>query len=66
MAERMGQEVKEKAIRGWLQGKKRDEIAMEAQISSGSVSNIIKSWSKGLDSAEYSAARDLAVQSRKC
>ena len=65
MAERMSQEVKEKAIRGWLQGKKRDEIAMEAQISSGSVSNIIKRWSKGLDSAEYSAARDLAVQSRK-
>jgi hypothetical protein len=62
----MIQEVKEKAIRGWLQGKTRDEIAMEAQISSGSASNIIKSWLKGLDSTEYSAARDLAVQSRKC
>ena len=66
MAERMSQEVKEKAIRGWLQGKTRDEIAIEAQISSGSVSNIIKSWLKGLDSTEYSGARDLAVQSRKC
>jgi hypothetical protein len=66
MAERMSQEVKEKAIRGWLQGKTRDEIAMETQISSGSASNIIKSWLKGLDSVEYSAARDLAVQSRKC
>ena len=69
MAERMSQEVKEKAIRGWLQGKTRDEIAIEAQISSGSVSNIIKSWLKGLDPtecSEYSAARDLAVQSRKC
>ena len=29
MAERMSQEVKEKAIRGWLQGKTRDEIAIE-------------------------------------
>ena len=54
MAERMSQEVKEKALRGWLQGKTRDEIAIEAQISSGSVSNIIKSWLKGLDSTEYS------------
>lgn len=65
MGERMSQEVKEKALRGWLQGKTRDEIAIEAQISSGSVTNIIKSWLKGLNSTEYSAARDLAVQSRK-
>ena len=39
---------------------------MEAQISSGSVTNIIKSWLKGLDSTECSVARDLAVQFRKC
>ena len=36
------------------------------EISSGSVTNIIKSWLKGLDSTECSAARDLAVQFRKC
>ena len=65
MAERMSQEVKEKALRGWLQGKTRDEIAIEAQISSGSVTNIIKSWLKGLNSTEYSAARDLAVTIQK-
>src|SRR2546421_39788 len=66
MAERISQEVREKVIRGWLQGRRRDEISIDAQISSGSVSNIIRTWQRGIDSTEYSAVRDLAIQSRKC
>src|SRR5690348_12669549 len=36
-------------------------------ISQGSVTNVIKEWSEGLDDAStnYPAVRDLAVQSRK-
>jgi chaperonin cofactor prefoldin len=61
------QAQKEKVIAGWLQGKTRDEIATEVMISQGSVTNVIKEWSEGLDDAStnYPAVRDLAVQSRK-
>ena len=61
----MREQVKQKVIAFWLQGKTRDEISTEVQISAGSVTNIIKSWSTALDDADYSAVRDLAVQSRK-
>src|SRR5918911_1774888 len=65
MGLRISPQINDKIISLWLQGKTRDEIAVIAQISAGSVSNIISRWQTGLDRTDYSAVRDTVIQLRK-
>jgi hypothetical protein len=52
-------------IHRWLQGQSRDEIASDLGTSTGSVSNIIKSFIDSLDQYDIDAIRDFVVQARK-
>ena len=58
-------EIREKVIKEWLSGYTRDEIASENKIGTGTVSNIINEWKKGLDNSEYESIRELAVFAKK-
>jgi hypothetical protein len=57
--------VKDRVWRLWLSGDTRKKIAEICEIGAGSVTNIIIEKTKGLDSSEYGAIRDLAVQLKK-
>src|SRR5919197_5034841 len=65
MAGRISQEIKAKVIRCWLAGMPRNEIASETGLATGSVSNLVSEWMKGLQDPQYEAVRELAVQSRR-
>ena len=65
MADRISHEIKTKVIRECLIGKSRNEIALETGLATGSVSNIISQWKKGLQDPQYQDVRELAVQSRR-
>ena len=41
----------------------RNEIASETGLATGSVSNLVSEWMKGLQDPQYEAVRELAVQS---
>jgi hypothetical protein len=43
----------------------RNEIASETGLATGSVSNLVSEWMKGLQDPQYEAVRELAVQSRR-
>lgn len=45
---RLFKKIKTAVIDAWLRGKPRDEIAVELDISKGSVSNIVKEWENGI------------------
>ena len=50
---------------GWLQGKSRDEIAIENSISTGSVSYIVKTFIDSLGEHDAQVIRELAIQMKK-
>jgi hypothetical protein len=43
----------------------RNEIASETGLATGSVSNLLSEWMKGLQDPQYEAVRELTVQSRR-
>jgi hypothetical protein len=59
------QEIKDRVWRLCLSGATRNNIAEICGIGAGSVTKIIKEFSKDLDSSEYGAIRDLAVRLKK-
>jgi hypothetical protein len=58
-------EVKQQAMKQWLSGDSRDKIAMDNGIGTGTVSNIICEWKKGVENSEYDSIRDLVIYSKK-
>jgi DNA-binding NarL/FixJ family response regulator len=46
MGRRIPDPIRQQAIKKWLEGKSRDEIAQELKISQGAVSGIIKESGK--------------------
>jgi hypothetical protein len=56
---------KDRVWRMWLSGETRKNIAEICKVGAGSVTNIVNKQTKGLDSSEYGAIRDLAVQLKK-
>jgi hypothetical protein len=52
--------IRVQVIRAWLEGKSRDKIAQELQISTGAVSSIIKDFGK--DDPEFDLLREVAVK----
>jgi hypothetical protein len=57
--------VKSLVIRGYLNGKTRDQIALDAGISAGRASSIIKEWKKGIDMPDIEEARVFSITVRK-
>jgi hypothetical protein len=51
--------IKSRVITQWLQGLSRDDIALNNNISTGAVSNIINDWTNALSRYEADALREL-------
>jgi hypothetical protein len=52
-------------IRGYLNGKTRDQIALDAGISAGMASSIIKDWKKRIGAPDIEEVRDFSITVRK-
>ncbi|MGB9168385.1 MAG: hypothetical protein WCB31_05600 [Nitrososphaeraceae archaeon] len=57
--------TKSSVIHAWLTGKIRDSIAVEHNISSGTVSNIIREWKIKIGYNDADSPRDLAIGIKK-
>jgi len=61
----LDQSVRDQVRKLWFSGETRKNIAAECQIGTGSVSNIVDVWTKGLDEADLEWIRELTVQLKK-
>lgn len=57
--------IKKKVITQYLQGVSRDRIAADNGVGTGTVSNIIDEWKKGILDSDYESVRDLAIHCKK-
>ena len=65
MPQAIDDQIRSQVIKEWLSGNTRNEIATNNKIGTGTVSNIINEWKKGLDNSEYESIRELAVFSKR-
>jgi hypothetical protein len=57
--------IKQRVIMQYLQGVSRDTIAADNGIGTGTVSNIIDEWKKGVQDSDYESIRELSVFCKK-
>jgi hypothetical protein len=57
--------IKQRVIAQYLQGVSRDKIAADNGIGTGTVSNIIDEWKKGVQDSDYESIRELSVFCKK-
>jgi DNA-binding NarL/FixJ family response regulator len=57
--------IKSAVIDAWIMGKTRDEIALELNISKGSVSNIIEQWQNRIGVFDANNLRELGLALKK-
>jgi hypothetical protein len=57
--------IKNQVIAQYLQGVSRDRVADNNGIGTGTVSNIIEEWKKGVQDSDYDSVRDLAIHCKK-
>jgi hypothetical protein len=57
--------IKQRVIAQYLQGVSRDTIAADNGIGTGTVSNIIDDWKKGVQDSDYESIRELSVYCKK-
>jgi regulator of replication initiation timing len=57
--------IKKQVINQWLSGASRDRIAADNGIGTGTVSNIIDEWKKGVQDSDYESIRELSVFCKK-
>src|SRR5215472_9628969 len=57
--------IKQRVIAQYLQGVSRDKIAADNDIGTGTVSNIIDEWKKGVQDSDYESIRELSVFCKK-
>jgi hypothetical protein len=57
--------IKKQVITQYLQGVSRDRIGADNGVGTGTVSNIIDEWKKGLRGSDYEFVRDLAIHCKK-
>jgi hypothetical protein len=57
-------QIKRRVVQQWLSGDSRPKIAIDNNVGEGTVDSIINYFKIGLDSAEFDAARELALQER--
>jgi hypothetical protein len=57
--------IKQRVIAQYLQGVSRDRIAADNGIGTGTVSNILDEWKKGVQDSDYESIRELSVFCKK-
>src|SRR5215831_16791730 len=57
--------IKKQVVNQWLSGDSRDRIAADNGIGTGTVSNIIDDWKKGVQDSDYESIRELSVFCKK-
>ena len=57
--------IKKQVITQYLNDVSRDRIAADNGIGTGTVSNIIDEWKKGLRDSDYESVRELAIHCKK-
>src|SRR5215472_3450624 len=57
--------IKKQVINQWLSGDSRDRIAADNGIGTGTVSNIIDDWKKGVQNSDYESIRELSIFYKK-
>src|SRR5215469_8795458 len=57
--------IKKQVVNQWLSGHSRDRIAADNGIGTGTVSNIIDDWKKGVQDSDYESIRELSVFYKK-
>jgi hypothetical protein len=57
--------IKQRVIAQYLQGVSRDTIAADNGIGTGTVSNIIDDFKKGVQDSDFSSVRELAIHCKK-
>mgnify|MGYP003579510870 CR=1 FL=1 len=57
--------IRSAIINSWMMGKSRDKIASEFNISTGSVSNIIKQWQNSIGVFDANNLRELGLALKK-
>ncbi|MFZ0510245.1 MAG: hypothetical protein WAM14_01450 [Candidatus Nitrosopolaris sp.] len=57
--------IKQRVKAQYLQGDSRDKIAADNHIGTGTVSNILDEWKKGVQGSDYESVRDLAIHCKK-
>src|SRR5215813_11608473 len=57
--------IKKQVVNQWLAGDSRDRIAVDNGIGTGTVSNIIDEWKKGVQDSDYESIRELPVFCKK-
>jgi hypothetical protein len=57
--------IKKQVIVQYLQGVSRDRIAADNGVGTGTVSNIIDEWKKGVQGSDFEPVRELAIQCKK-
>ena len=51
--------IKKQVVNQWLSGDSRDRIAADNGIGTGTVSNIIDEWKKGVQDPDYESIREV-------
>jgi transposase len=57
--------IKKQVIAQYLQGFSRDRIAAHNGVGTGTVSNIIDEWKKGVQGSDYESVRELSIHCKK-
>jgi transposase len=57
--------IKQRVTAQYLQGVSRDTIAADNGIGTGTVTNIIDEWKKGVQDSDYESIRELSVFCKK-
>ncbi|MFZ0512116.1 MAG: hypothetical protein WAM14_10965, partial [Candidatus Nitrosopolaris sp.] len=57
--------IKKQVIVQYLQGVSRDRIAADNGVGTGTVSNIIDEWKRGVQDSDYETVRELAIHCKK-
>ncbi len=57
--------IKKQVIAQYLQGVSRDRIAADNGVGTGTVSNIIDEWKKGVQDSDYESVTDMVVHCKK-
>jgi hypothetical protein len=57
--------IKQRVIAQYLQGDSRDRIAVDNDIGTGTVSNILDEWKRAVQGSDYDTVTDLAVHCKK-
>jgi hypothetical protein len=57
--------IKKQVVNQWLSGDSGDRIAADNNIGTGTVSNIIDEYKKGVQESDYESIRELSVFCKK-